>query len=46
MVQVALRNVADSTVQFQVCSFEDFAGCGPFDLIVSATAFHWVDPAG
>lgn len=44
MVQVARRNVADSTARFQVCSFEDFAGCGPFDLIVSATAFHWVDP--
>jgi SAM-dependent methyltransferase len=44
MVQVAQRNVADSTARFQVCSFEDFAGCGPFDLIVSATAFHWVDP--
>lgn len=31
--------------RFQVCSFEDFAESGPFDLIVSATAFHWVDPS-
>jgi ubiquinone/menaquinone biosynthesis C-methylase UbiE len=45
MVQAARRNVADATVRFQVCSFEDFADGGPFDLIVSATAFHWVDPS-
>ncbi len=44
MVQAARRNVADATARFQVCSFEDFADSGPFDLIVSATAFHWVDP--
>lgn len=45
MVEAARRNVADAAVRFQVCSFEDFAGGGPFDLIVSATAFHWVDPS-
>lgn len=45
MVAAARRNVTDATVQFKVCSFEDFAGSGPFDLIMSATAFHWVDPA-
>jgi ubiquinone/menaquinone biosynthesis C-methylase UbiE len=45
MVAAARRNVADPGVRFQVCSFEDFAGSGPFDLIVSATAFHWIDPA-
>jgi len=44
MVQTARRNVADATVRFQVCSFEDFADGGPFDLIVSASAFHWIDP--
>lgn len=44
MVQMARRNVADGTARFQVCSFEDFAGSGPFDLMVSATAFHWIDP--
>ena len=38
MVQVARRNVADGTARFQVCAFEDFAGSGPFDLIVPATA--------
>jgi SAM-dependent methyltransferase len=45
MVQAARRNVADATVRFQVTSFEAFADGGPFDLIVSATAFHWVDPS-
>jgi ubiquinone/menaquinone biosynthesis C-methylase UbiE len=45
MVAAARRNVADPMVTFQVCSFEEFVGSGPFDLIVSATAFHWVDPA-
>ena len=44
MVQAARRNVADAAARFQVCSFEDFADSGPFDLIVSATTFHWVDP--
>jgi ubiquinone/menaquinone biosynthesis C-methylase UbiE len=44
MVRATRRNVTDATARFQVCSFEDFAGTGPFDLIVSATAFHWVDP--
>ena len=45
MVETARRNVADPTAQFEVCSFEDFAGGGQFDLIASATAFHWVDPS-
>jgi ubiquinone/menaquinone biosynthesis C-methylase UbiE len=45
MVAAARRNVADPGVRFQVCSFEDFTGSGLFDLIVSATAFHWIDPA-
>jgi SAM-dependent methyltransferase len=44
MVGAARRNVADGTVRFEVCSFEDFADGGPFDLVVSATAFHWIDP--
>jgi trans-aconitate methyltransferase len=38
-------NIADATARFQVASFEDFADSGPVDLIVSATAFHWVDPS-
>jgi ubiquinone/menaquinone biosynthesis C-methylase UbiE len=45
MVRAARRNVADVTARFRACSFEDFADSGPFDLIVSATAFHWIDPS-
>jgi ubiquinone/menaquinone biosynthesis C-methylase UbiE len=45
MVQAARRNAGDATARFQVCSFEDFEDSGPFDLVVSATAFHWVDPS-
>ncbi len=44
MVTGAMRNVADPKVAFQVSSFEDFPASQDFDLIVSATAFHWVDP--
>jgi ubiquinone/menaquinone biosynthesis C-methylase UbiE len=44
MIRAARRNVVDPMAGFQVCSFEDFAGTEYFDLIVSATAFHWVDP--
>lgn len=45
MIEAAQRKVADPMARFEVSSFEDFAGSGPFDLIVSATAFHWVDPS-
>jgi len=44
LVQGARRNVADAAVRFEVCSFEEFTADGSFDLIVSADAFHWVDP--
>jgi ubiquinone/menaquinone biosynthesis C-methylase UbiE len=44
MIEAARRNVTDPVVRFQVSSFEDFEDDQPFDLIVSATAFHWVDP--
>jgi 2-polyprenyl-3-methyl-5-hydroxy-6-metoxy-1,4-benzoquinol methylase len=44
MVAAAKRNVADPSVAFQVTSFEDFQASQAYDLIVSATAFHWVDP--
>jgi SAM-dependent methyltransferase len=45
MVEAARRNVADPMARFQMSSFEDFADSEPLDLIVSATAFHWVDPS-
>jgi ubiquinone/menaquinone biosynthesis C-methylase UbiE len=44
MIAGSKRNVADPKVSFQVSSFEDFQAPQAFDLIVSATAFHWVDP--
>jgi ubiquinone/menaquinone biosynthesis C-methylase UbiE len=44
MVAAARRNVSDPTICFEVSAFEDFKDRGPFDLIVSASAFHWVDP--
>jgi SAM-dependent methyltransferase len=41
----ARQHLADAAISFQACSFEDFAATdSSFDLIVSATAFHWVDP--
>ena len=44
MVAGAKCNVADPKIAFQVSSFEEFEASQAFDLIVSATAFHWVDP--
>jgi ubiquinone/menaquinone biosynthesis C-methylase UbiE len=45
MVAMARRALADAPVSFRTCSFEDFAAADwSFDLIVSATAFHWIDP--
>jgi SAM-dependent methyltransferase len=45
MIEAARRRLADSAVTFQVTSFEDFSGAeASFDLIISGTAFHWVDP--
>lgn len=45
MISAAQRRLADSAVSLQVASFEDFAAAdASFDLIVSATAFHWIDP--
>jgi trans-aconitate methyltransferase len=45
MVAAAKRVVDDPMVSFEVSSFEDFDSSERFGLIVSATAFHWVDPA-
>ena len=45
MIAAARQQLADAAISFQACSFEDFAATdSSFDLIVSATAFHWVDP--
>ncbi len=45
MIAAARRRIDGSAVSFHVASFEDFAAAeASFDLIVSGTAFHWVDP--
>lgn len=45
MVAAAQRRLDGPAISFQVGSFEDFAAAdASFDLIVSGTAFHWVDP--
>ncbi len=45
MIATAREALADAAVLFRACSFEDFAAAdSSFDLIVSATAFHWIDP--
>jgi ubiquinone/menaquinone biosynthesis C-methylase UbiE len=45
MVAAARRRLGGAALSFQVSSFEDFAAAdASFDLIVSGTAFHWVDP--
>lgn len=45
MVAAARRRLDGPALSFQVSSFEDFAAASAsFDLIVSGTAFHWVEP--
>lgn len=45
MIEAATLQVADAGVAFAVSSFEEFAAPDrSFDLIVSATAAHWIDP--
>jgi ubiquinone/menaquinone biosynthesis C-methylase UbiE len=45
MVAAARRRLDGLALSFQVSSFEDFAAAdASLDLIVSGTAFHWVDP--
>jgi SAM-dependent methyltransferase len=45
MVSRAQQELARSSVRFKICAFEDFvAKPHTFDLIVSGTAFHWIDP--
>jgi len=43
MVEAARRNIPDPAVRL-VTAFEDLTASAPYDLIVSATAFHWIDP--
>lgn len=46
MIDIARRELRDTGVVFAVSSFEKFAARNAsLDLIVSATAAHWIDPA-
>ena len=45
MIAAARRRLTDADVSFQVTSFEDLAAAdASFDLIISAAAFHWLNP--
>jgi hypothetical protein len=45
MIAAARRRLDGSAVSFEVTAFEYFAAAeGSFDLIVSGTASHWIDP--
>jgi len=46
MIATARHHLHDAAVQLQVASFEEFEGAAAetIDLIVSGTAFHWIDP--
>ena len=45
MIATARRRLADADVALLAASFESFtAADASFELIVSGTAFHWVDP--
>src|SRR4029450_6115975 len=46
MIALAQRRIPSGDVDFHVTTFEDFTSPpSTFDLIVSATVFHWVDPS-
>jgi len=45
MVAAARQRLADAVVSFEVTSFESLtAADASFDLVISAAAFHWIDP--
>lgn len=44
LAERAHRNLAGLPVTIDVASFEDWDGDADFDLVVAATAWHWVDP--
>jgi SAM-dependent methyltransferase len=45
MVAAARHRLTGAGVSFQVTSFEDLAVAdASFDLVISAAAFHWIDP--
>lgn len=43
LARVARRETGAEVV---VATFEEWDGDGPFDLVLAATSWHWLDPAG
>jgi SAM-dependent methyltransferase len=45
MIARARADVDDPSIEFVACAFEDLSASeAAFDLVVSATACHWIDP--
>ena len=45
LVEVAKKQLHQfGNIAFLVCSFEDWSPDRHFDLVISSTAFHWIDP--
>jgi ubiquinone/menaquinone biosynthesis C-methylase UbiE len=45
MIAAARQRVTGAGVSFEVTSFEELAAAeASFDLVISAAAFHWIDP--
>jgi SAM-dependent methyltransferase len=45
LARVARRSLAGRDVEIVTATFEEWAGDGPFDLVLAATSWHWLDPA-
>lgn len=44
LIEVAKRNLSDYKVDFFASSFEEWTPSKKYNLLISATAFHWIDP--
>jgi len=45
LIEVAKRKLRSYEVDFYVTSFEEWTPSKKYDLLISATAFHWINPA-
>lgn len=46
LIAIAEQHLADCpNVELVSTTFEDFTSERPFDILIAATAFHWLDPA-
>jgi len=44
LIEVAKRKLRNYSVDFYLTSFEDWTPLKNYELLISATAFHWIDP--